>query len=94
MYAYDVSKKYEEVFFTRLYRISEKRSNKIGEAYIRQFKLVLKQMDDKNNLELRRKIFSKKYCPNALSCAREEELECEKTKRENEEKLRQLVREN
>lgn len=50
MYAYDVSKKYEDVFFTKLYRISEKKSNKIGEAYIRQFKLVLKQMDDKNNL--------------------------------------------
>ena len=70
MYTYDVSKKYEEIFFSKLYKLSEKKSNKIGESYIKQFKLVLKQLDDKNNIELRRKIFSKKFCPNALSYAR------------------------
>lgn len=70
MYAYDVSKKYEEIFFSKLYKITDKKSNKIGEAYIKQVKLVLKQLDDKNNIELRRRIFSKKFCPNALSYAK------------------------
>jgi predicted ArsR family transcriptional regulator len=70
MYAYDVSKKYEEIFFSKLYKVTDKKSNKIGEAYIKQVKLVLKQLDDKNNIELRRRIFSKKFCPNALSYAK------------------------
>jgi hypothetical protein len=70
MYAYDVSKKYEEIFFSKLYKLTEKKSNKIGDVYIKQFKLVLKQLDDKNNIELRRKIFTRKFCPNALSYAK------------------------
>lgn len=70
MYAYDVSKKYEEIFFSKLYKVTDKKSNKIGEAYIKQVKLVLKQLDDKNNIELRRRIFSKNFCPNALSYAK------------------------
>lgn len=70
MYAYDVSKKYEEIFFSKLYKVTDKKSNKIGDAYIKQVKLVLKQLDDKNNIELRRRIFSKKFCPNALSYAK------------------------
>jgi hypothetical protein len=55
---------------------------------------VLKEFSDKNNLEFRRKVLNPKYDYKRLTTITEEELKCSKTKEEEAERVRQLIRQN
>lgn len=57
-------------------------------------KLIYKQFWDKNNLAFRRKVINKEFDLHELANASEDSLTCEKTKREEEERRKQLIREN
>jgi hypothetical protein len=82
----------EDIFFKKLYhQTSEKKK---GDAYFKQIKIVLKEFSDKNNLEFRRKVLHPEYKYKKLTTVTEEELKCSKTKEEEAEKIRQLIREN
>lgn len=66
----------------------------MGEAYTQQLKLIDSQFRDRNNLAFRRKVIGKEFDLHELANASEDSLTCEKTKKEEEERRKQLIREN
>lgn len=91
-YSEYIASRIEKVFFKHLYHIATEK--KKGDIYIKQIRVVLKEFSDKNNLEFRRKVLNPKFDYKSLTTVTEEELKCQKTKDEEAERVRQLIREN
>jgi hypothetical protein len=68
-----LSSEIESTFF----RVLKKR---IQELYRKQIKLVVREFNDRNNLEFRRNILNSRLNLTELARAADEDLKCEKTK--------------
>lgn len=62
--------------------------------YLKQIKIVLKELNDRHNLKFRRDLISRRLTPEDLVAVREQDIECEEARADALAKMKEFLRQH